>query len=216
MGGTGASSTALTSCHVAVAPGTWARRGADREAVGECNAWVESSGLPFGDPRLPRTLSPSPAPQVPSCPAAGPLKPSWRGLCRLRTRVNQLSSALTWHINHLPREEHPIAQRWVKTQRPRSRACHLGRGAGQTPGGSHLGQRPAALLADAMAVGDSRPGTEQPRGEPEWPAAVLDGSHPSGGRSPRGSSSGAARGWAALPLLYLPPTWRSGEGCQEI
>lgn len=70
MGGTGASSTALTSCHVAVAPGTWARRGADREEVGECDAWVESSGLPFGDPRLPRTLSPSPAPQVPSCPAA--------------------------------------------------------------------------------------------------------------------------------------------------
>lgn len=157
-----------------------------------------------------------PGPASPFLPCSGASQRSWRGLCRLKTRVNQLSSALTWHINHLPREEHPIAQRWVKTQRPRSRACHLGRGAGQTPGGSHLGQGPAALLADAMAVGDSRPGTEQPRGEPEWPAAVLDGSHPSGGRSPRGSSSGAARGWAALPLLYLPPTWRSGEGCQEI
>lgn len=141
MGGTGASSTALTSCHVAVAPGTWARRGADQEEVGECNAWVESSDLPFGDPRLPRTLSPSPAPQVPSCPAAGPLKRSWRGLCRLKTRVNQLSSALTWHINHLPREEHPIAQRWVKTRRPRSRAGHLGGGWGADPGGLPLGPR---------------------------------------------------------------------------
>lgn len=82
-----------------------------------------------------------PGPASPFLPCSGASQRSWRGLCRLKTRVNQLSSALTWHINHLPREEHPIAQRWVKTQRPRSRAGHLGRGGGADPGGLPLGPR---------------------------------------------------------------------------
>lgn len=49
----------VTSCHVVVGPGTWVRRGTDQEEAGECDAWVGSSDLPFGSPRLPRTLSPA-------------------------------------------------------------------------------------------------------------------------------------------------------------